>query len=122
VPDPQAQQTFARSKLDWSELSKPNHAELLEWYRGLIKLRFEKTAGIGAKAKVKFDAAKRWLRFEHAEVLALFNFAAVAQRVALPAGTWELVQSSEPIAGDLPEHIPAHGTRIYRRRAAANGA
>jgi maltooligosyltrehalose trehalohydrolase len=123
VPDPQAQQTFERSKLDWSELSKPNHAELLEWYRGLIKLRFEKTAGIGrAKAKVKFDAAKRWLRFEHAGVLALFNFAAVPQRVPLLAGTWELAQSSEPIAGDLPEHVPAHGTRIYRRRVAANGA
>jgi len=119
VPNPQAQQTFERSKLDWSELSKPQHAELLEWHRGLIKLRFEKAGS--AKARVKFDAAACWLRFEHRGVLGLFNFAAVAQRVPLPAGSWELAQSSEPIAGDMPEHIPAHGTRIYRRRAAANG-
>jgi maltooligosyltrehalose trehalohydrolase len=115
VPNPQEQQTFERSKLDWSELSDPRHAELFEWYRGLIKLRFEK-AGSG-KARVKFDAAARWLRFEHAGVLALFNFSPVAQRVPVPAGSWELAQSSEPITGDMPEHLPAHGTRIYRRRA-----
>jgi maltooligosyltrehalose trehalohydrolase len=122
VPNPQEQQTFERSKLDWSELSKPPHAELFEWYRGLIKLRFEKAGGFGsAKARVKFDAAARWLRCEHAGVLALFNFAAVPQRVPRPAGTWELALSSEPTAGDMPEQLPAHGTRIYRRRAAANG-
>ena len=118
VPNPQAQQTFERSKLDWSEPSKPRHAELLEWYRGLIKLRFEKRGQFGhAKARVKFDAAARWLRFEHAGVLALFNLAAVAQRVPMPAGPWELAQSSEMIAENLPEQMPAHATRIYRRRA-----
>jgi maltooligosyltrehalose trehalohydrolase len=39
VPDPQDPATFERSKLDWSELEKPVHAELLEWYRSLIALR-----------------------------------------------------------------------------------
>ena len=39
VPDPQAVETFRRSALDWSELDKPEHAELLEWYRSLIALR-----------------------------------------------------------------------------------
>ena len=39
VPDPQDPATFDRSKLDWSELEKPIHAELLEWYRSLIALR-----------------------------------------------------------------------------------
>jgi maltooligosyltrehalose trehalohydrolase len=118
VPNPQAQETFERSKLDWSELSKPHHAELLEWYRGLIKLRFQRPAGsAGAKATVRLNAAARWLRFEHAGVLAAFNFAAVAQRVPRPASTWELAQSSEPTAGDLPELIPAHATRIYRTPA-----
>src|SRR5205085_4861287 len=39
IPDPQDPATFERSKLDWTELEKPVHAELLEWYRSLIELR-----------------------------------------------------------------------------------
>ena len=38
-PDPQDPATFERSKLDWSEPAKDEHAELLEWYRSLIALR-----------------------------------------------------------------------------------
>ncbi|MEV6343945.1 malto-oligosyltrehalose trehalohydrolase [Actinoplanes sp. NPDC051851] len=39
VPDPQDPATFERSKLDWSELGKPGHAEMLAFYRKLIRLR-----------------------------------------------------------------------------------
>jgi maltooligosyltrehalose trehalohydrolase len=39
IPDPQDHATFERSKLDWRELEKPDHAELFEWYRRLIELR-----------------------------------------------------------------------------------
>jgi maltooligosyltrehalose trehalohydrolase len=39
VPDPQDPATFARSKLDWSERSRPPHAGLLAWYRSLLDLR-----------------------------------------------------------------------------------
>lgn len=39
VPNPQDVETFTRSKLDWSELDKPEHARLLEIYRELIALR-----------------------------------------------------------------------------------
>ncbi|WP_329103612.1 malto-oligosyltrehalose trehalohydrolase [Micromonospora sp. NBC_01699] len=39
VPDPQDPQTFARSRLDWAELDKPEHREMLDFYRRLIALR-----------------------------------------------------------------------------------
>jgi maltooligosyltrehalose trehalohydrolase len=39
VPDPQAPSTFERSKLDWSEIIGEPHRSMLEWYRGLIRLR-----------------------------------------------------------------------------------
>lgn len=41
VPDPQDEQTFLNSQLDWSELDDPDGegALLLEWYRTLLKLR-----------------------------------------------------------------------------------
>jgi maltooligosyltrehalose trehalohydrolase len=39
IPDPQAESTFLRSKLDWSELAQPGHREMLAWYRALLALR-----------------------------------------------------------------------------------
>jgi maltooligosyltrehalose trehalohydrolase len=39
VPDPQDPATFAASKLDWSEPTRPEHAEMLAVYRELIALR-----------------------------------------------------------------------------------
>ncbi len=41
VPDPQAPETFERSRLAWGELGETPHARLLEWYRALIRLRRE---------------------------------------------------------------------------------
>jgi maltooligosyltrehalose trehalohydrolase len=39
VPDPQDPATFERSKLDWDELGKPGHSEILDLYKKLIALR-----------------------------------------------------------------------------------
>ncbi|MCP3136348.1 malto-oligosyltrehalose trehalohydrolase [Pyxidicoccus xibeiensis] len=39
VPDPQAQDTFKRSRLDWSEAEKPEHAGVRALYRELLRLR-----------------------------------------------------------------------------------
>jgi len=38
VPDPQAESSFLRSKLDWSELEREPHRSLYEWHRRLIEL------------------------------------------------------------------------------------
>ncbi|GAA2754173.1 malto-oligosyltrehalose trehalohydrolase [Amnibacterium kyonggiense] len=39
VPDPQDPATFERSKLDWAEVGRGHHAELLDLHRRLIALR-----------------------------------------------------------------------------------
>jgi maltooligosyltrehalose trehalohydrolase len=39
VPDPQDPRTFEVSRLDWSEVERPRHAELLDLTRRLIKIR-----------------------------------------------------------------------------------
>jgi maltooligosyltrehalose trehalohydrolase len=39
IPDPQADETFARSRLDWDERDCDEHREMLEWHRALIALR-----------------------------------------------------------------------------------
>ncbi|MET8541699.1 malto-oligosyltrehalose trehalohydrolase [Kitasatospora sp. NPDC004799] len=42
VPDPQEPATVLRSVLDWTEPRRVPHAELLTWYRRLIRLRRER--------------------------------------------------------------------------------
>jgi maltooligosyltrehalose trehalohydrolase len=39
VPDPQAPETFERSRLDWDEPRRPEHAGVLALYRELLRLR-----------------------------------------------------------------------------------
>jgi maltooligosyltrehalose trehalohydrolase len=39
IPDPNAPETFLRSKLDWDELNDMKHREWLDFYRGLLRLR-----------------------------------------------------------------------------------
>jgi maltooligosyltrehalose trehalohydrolase len=41
IPDPQADETFVRSKLDWMEAAEEPHAALLDWYTRLIRARRE---------------------------------------------------------------------------------
>jgi maltooligosyltrehalose trehalohydrolase len=118
VPNPQELDTFVRSKLDWSELSEPAHAELLAWYRRLIQLRGDKVVHppesplISAKAVVNFDAQAEWLNFCHNGVLAVFNLRKLAQRVPVPSGEWELVLRSDSAAGPS-DTMPARTTFIY---------
>jgi maltooligosyltrehalose trehalohydrolase len=123
IPDPQARETFERSKLDWSELDRPGHAELLDWYRRLIALRRERREGGRGKPKVKFDADAKWLRLEHAGLVSLFNFADRPRSIAMPAGEWAPALSSDAAAearapGSSVELLP-RVTRIYRRAGAS---
>lgn len=39
IPDPTAIETFNKSKLNWFEISKPEHKEILEFYKKLLSLR-----------------------------------------------------------------------------------
>lgn len=58
VPDPQNEQTFRDSKLDWDELEGQDHQEMLNWYRRLIQLRDQlKPAG-----SPEVDYGEDWLR------------------------------------------------------------
>jgi len=64
VPDPQAEDTFRRSKLDWTEPEREPHADLLRWHRGLVRLRREApelTDGRLEDVRVEFDEPNRWI-------------------------------------------------------------
>lgn len=42
IPDPQELSTFESSRLDWDELARSEHTEILDWYRTLIELRAQR--------------------------------------------------------------------------------
>jgi maltooligosyltrehalose trehalohydrolase len=123
VPDPQAEETFERSKLDWSEMTRSPHAELLEWHRRLIALRASRSLSLRrARPRIKYDDS--WLRFEHAGLAVLCNFGDSPRRVALPPGVWELALDSADAGGADPARaasgsgvqVPGLGTMVYRKR------
>jgi len=118
IPNPQARETFERSKLDWSELRSPEHAQLLEWYRRLLALRRARSPGVdGATAQVDYDSAAQWFRFRVGDTLAVFNFSPQPQRVPLPTGDWELALSSDgegTATNEAGQEVAGFGTRVFK--------
>src|SRR5205823_4801246 len=98
VPDPQAPETFARSRLDWSELEKPPHAELLDWHRRLIALRRSTPSladGRLDRVEVRFDDRRGWLTMTRGEIVVACNLSDT--RFELPAGGRLLLASSDDV-------------------------
>jgi maltooligosyltrehalose trehalohydrolase len=118
VPNPQEKDTFERSKLDWSELSKPDHAELNAWYRRLIEIRRTRSNVLQTvPPDIRCDAGSGWLTMRLGNTLAVFNLAGRAQRIEMPSGEWDLVLSSDARDADAAADLGAHGTRVFQRRA-----
>ncbi len=86
VPDPQAIQTFERSRLDWDERERGEHREIFEWYRQLMALRrcvpdFEN--GRLDPEAVSFDEAAQWIRVKRGAAIVICNFARTPGRIPL---------------------------------------
>jgi maltooligosyltrehalose trehalohydrolase len=84
VPDPQAVETFERSKLNWTERDKEPHASLLAWHRRLIELRRKIPSlsdGRLDKVGVSFDENGKWLVVKRGPVVVACNLNQVTQRV-----------------------------------------
>lgn len=99
VPDPQALTTFERSRLNWDERHRAPHAEILEGYRRLIRLRRNVPAlrdGRLSEVRTRFDEEACWLVVERGPIAVACNLADKAQRVAISEGCGrELLLSSD---------------------------
>ncbi len=92
TPDPQSEETFNGSKLDWEKRKQGKHAVLLSWYQTLIRLRREE------KALQGFDKNTVDARIEQEKVLVMrrrngqqtlicfFNFADGEVTLSPPGG------------------------------------
>jgi len=98
IPDPQDKSTFERSKLNWTEPEKPVHAEVLQWYKDLIRLRRKSNDledGNLSAVHVRFDEHARWLVIERGEVRVACNLGAARVRLEIGNGA-KLLLASDP--------------------------
>ena len=108
VPDPQDPATFERSKLDWSELDEPAHADLLAWYRRMIVLRRTLPGLLDYRldqVHVDVDEEARWLVLRRPGVTVACNVGDSAVDVEA-AGDLVLASDDDVKAGDGRVHLP----------------
>ncbi len=115
-PDPHAEETFRRSKLNWALLDRPEHASMWRWYQQLLALRRDtpalRTLDL-ASLETRADDDKlvllvrRWSGSDHA--LVAFNFSGQARSVDAPPGNWQaLIETGAKIEGSRLT-LPPHG-------------
>lgn len=97
VPDPQDEQTFLRSKLNWDEQAQPRHAEMLDWYRKLIALRKahpELTNGSLEETQVEFSEREKWLDLRRGAIEVVVNLGERPLERRVPTSTAVLMTSA----------------------------
>jgi maltooligosyltrehalose trehalohydrolase len=119
IPDPESPATFQSSKLRWNELSRPEHREMLTWYRELIRLR-RNTPCLNdprpGNTFVKFDEQENWIQMHRGAVAVLCNLGA-QQRGFVVAPESKLLLASRAICQNIggkvelpPDTVVALGT------------
>jgi maltooligosyltrehalose trehalohydrolase len=107
VPDPQAATTFEQAKLDWAELAKPGHADLLRWYQHLINLRatlLDLTDPRWERTTTDCDEQAGWLTVRRGSVLVAVNLG--HQDWTCPdAKNANLLASSDPRISPTPSGL-----------------
>ncbi|MGH2734212.1 MAG: malto-oligosyltrehalose trehalohydrolase [Actinomycetota bacterium] len=89
VPDPQAAQTFIRSRLDWAESNDGINAELLDWHRKLIALRKstpELLDGDLDAVTVTYDPDQQWIVVERGPITVACNISTEERTLPVPEG------------------------------------
>ncbi|HZC47335.1 MAG TPA: malto-oligosyltrehalose trehalohydrolase, partial [Candidatus Acidoferrum sp.] len=93
IPDPQASQTFERSKLVWDEREREGHREIFGWYRQLIGLRRSvpdfQNGALDVDA-VQLDEAARWILVNRGESVVVCNFSPTPRQVPVGHDTTPL--------------------------------
>lgn len=98
IPDPQDEQTFLRSKLNWDEQPQPLHADMLNWYGNLIAIRKsspELANGSLEETQVEYSEDEKWLVLRRGRIEVAANLGnAPLNRHLPPAAKLLLVSNS----------------------------
>ena len=94
APDPKAEDTFNRSKLNWKLLQQARNATMFQYYKQLIALRKQytmlQTADLDTVKAYVFQAEnslmiERKCADENKSILCLLNFSSSVQQLSIPA-------------------------------------
>jgi maltooligosyltrehalose trehalohydrolase len=99
IPDPQDEATFGRSKLDWSQLWRAPHREMLCWYRELIALRRSHPELADPRLdrmRVDSDESARWLVVARGSLRIVAGLGSAPATVRLGADGARILLASEP--------------------------
>jgi len=86
IPDPEKRESFLRSKLNWDEFNEAAHADVLDWYRKLIKLRRAEPSlnnGEPGNTAVTYNEDERWLCMQRGSIIVACSIAETAQTVPI---------------------------------------
>ena len=98
IPDPEDPETFKRSKLNWDEVYRDRHREMLDWFKQMIHLRRSSPSlndGDLSHAKVRYDAEKCWLVMDRGRMQILVNLGPNSVDLEVPA-RYTLAACSRP--------------------------
>jgi maltooligosyltrehalose trehalohydrolase len=105
IPDPEKPETFQRSKLLWSEVTQPEHAEMLDWYRQLIQLRHSTPSlndGEPGNTRVTYDQAEMWFTMQRGSIRVFCNLDKSERSFPVNAGARLILasRSSRSVKGE----------------------
>ena len=94
IPDPEKRETLERSKLKWDEASAGEHAEMLAWYRQLIRLRRAAAAlNNGEPGQTRVFYQERWFSMERGDLTVSCNLGETARRFPVGVGSRVVLSS-----------------------------
>lgn len=121
IPDPQSEETFRRSKLNWDEPDREPHRSLLKWHKLLIRLRGNLpalTRGRLDHVRVDFEEGARWMKMERGSVTVVCNFGDLQREVPLDGGGRLLLSSDEGVRVESRAAVvPGESVAIIGRKA-----
>ena len=120
IPDPQAPETFARSKLNWAELPQARHAELLAWHKQMIALRRSEPCLRDGRldcVQTKYDELEKWLVVERPFTTVVCNLGVEARPIPLPSGRRKMIMSSADVTefDTVTPVLPPDSVAIFKR-------
>lgn len=120
APDPQSEETFEQSKLNWNSLGEKKHQTMLHYYKALIALRKNSPALHRLNRKnliVECNEQQQTLQLhrwdDNQHVYCFMNFSKQPQPIVLPAGEGNLhlvFNSSSAEFGGTSKESPASGS------------
>ncbi len=118
IPDPQAEGTFARSRLDWDECLDHEPRELLRWHKTLIELRRsfpELTDDRLSQVELEVDDQRGRLIMRRGRITVASNWSEAEQAFSAPGLTHILAASEAGVSarGDRVV-LPGHGVAIFK--------